>query len=189
MNMVKMARAAGVAAGLAMALPALGHDMIHVGVNQAQNKLMSHFDITFPVPIEESSLPGIPGYAGAVMGFEALLFDHADDGAFKLPDNCNIRVRVLGYDTGVFLWNDNSSAQLNVGEAFNVGTPYFHTHPIWQITEPGFGNSYKVILALEDSTGNYQTSDPFTLTFTPVPTPGAVFVLGAAGILAGRRRR
>ncbi len=179
------------AAGLmaVVAGSALAHDMVEVGLDASKKRLAAHFDITFPIALPESSIPTVPGWAGAELGFEALLFDDAIEEVYKLPDNCDIKVRIMSYTPGVFLWNDHTTAQLQVGETFNPGTPYFHTHPIWQITQPGFGQNFVVVMQLEDALGNYQTSEQFTVTFTPVPAPGAAGVLAMAGLMGRRRRR
>lgn len=192
MHMASVLASRAIAAGVVFAFAsgtALAHDMIEVGLTSSKKQLAAHFDIAAAIPIEESIFDGIPGFAGPVLGFESLLFDDEIEQVFKLPSDCDIRVRVMSFDPGVRLWNDHSTAPLEVGEAFSPGVPYFHTHPIWQITEPGFDKNYNITLALEDATGNYGTSEPFTVTFTPVPTPGAAGLLGVAGLAGLRRRR
>lgn len=175
--------------GVVVSAWAQAHDMVEVGLVSGQTRLAAHFDIHGAIPLDESFIGNVPGWAGAELGFAAMLFDDPIEGLLKLPDDCDVRVKVVGYTPGLWLWNNGTTAALNAGESYSLGEPYFHHHPIWQIDQPGFGQVFNVELVLEDALGNYAASEPFTVGFTPVPTPGAAGVLGLAGVMGLRRRR
>ena len=58
---------------------------------------------------------------------------------------------------------------MGVGDSFFIGPAPFDTHPIWNIVNGTAGNSYSLRLKVRDLNGVYTESEPFELSFTPMP--------------------
>jgi hypothetical protein len=71
------------------------------------------------------------------------------------------------------VWNDSGSAIVPIGGSYTLGAPYFHHHPLWNITSGVYGESYEIQIKFHDGTGTYTDSEPVTILFAPA-CPGDV---------------
>lgn len=103
---------------------------------------------------------------------------------------------VVGDDSTTFGWAENHNGMLmNIGESdgatrddrsFWVGTNRHMHHQIVSSTELGM---WDVTLVAFDANGRYTDADAVIFRFHVVPAPAGLAALGAAGLVAIRRRR
>src|SRR5262245_57582022 len=109
------------AALLVLSSQALAHG-INVG-RTIENRLAVSFEEPMPFPLDESTFPGVPGFAEAGPGFSSL---HEPEGdLIPLEGLSEIEFVLLAADPGMQVWNDRGDAPLAVGETFYLGFPEF----------------------------------------------------------------
>ncbi len=153
-----------------------------------------------PVPGPHELPPvnlGIHGWALADPGLLNLAGDEPGKDFFTLGAGAIVNLELVSVDPALKVWSEGFGSVLTApGQSFIVGGSVFDYHPMYHIDsdDPAFDPAteiYSVMLRLFDSgaTG-YAPSEPFTLTFTPVPEPatGLLFVLGLLGVLGPRKR-
>ncbi len=145
---------------------AQAHDEIVVGCNAA-GKLVARFDETKLYPLPASPIPGIEGYAHALPGFASALDAKPGEDFFPPDPRSNLVFVLEGADEKTAVWNDHGTGPMSAGEIFQLGHPYFDSHPIWIIEEGTAGQPYALRLRLRDTTGRYQESEVFFPRFTP----------------------
>lgn len=173
-----------IAATTASAGQALGHG-ISVG-RTIQNQLAAVIEEPMPLPLGESTFPGVPGFADADPGFASL--HEAEGDLILLQELSEIEFVLLGADAGIQVWNDRGDAPMAIGETFYLGFPEFSEHPVWNIHEGQLGDIKSLTVQLRDRTQLSADSDPIVLEFVAIPEPSSalLLVLGA-GLLARRR--
>jgi hypothetical protein len=130
-----------------------------------------HFAQKEPAPLY-TGFRGVQGWAGANLGFESIFEDMPADDLFVLPNSTNIQFVLDSADANMHLVGLDGRFVV-VGGTYELGAPYFHLHPFWNLTEGEYGNTYQLQVHLVDTTGQYTPSDPMTILFAPV-CPGDV---------------
>jgi hypothetical protein len=172
------------AAGSALAQP--HHEEIQVARN-ANGVLHMHTHAHMPFPLEPSPFPGIDGYAGAEVGLASIPSDHPAIGLFMLPNNVDIRAVLVAQDPDMQVFG--GANPLPVGGELVLDPPDIHYLPVWNIHTGSVGQEHGISFFLRDAPGSFADSQIFTITFTPLPAPGALGPAAMAGLLALRRRR
>jgi hypothetical protein len=162
---------------------ALGHEVELLVGRSAAGQIKVHAELTHAIELAPSIFPGITGHAFAEPAFHSTILEEPSEDFFLLSSSSDLRFMLLAKDPGMEVWNDTGSAFLPVGGTYFIGAPVFDTHPMWNIIGGTPGNHYSLTLKLFDTSGIHSESEPLTLTFTPVPEPGALalFLLGAIG--------
>ena len=179
----------GAALSMSLGSISLAHDELVVG-RSASGKLK--VEIAFPQPIVLPVAPvGFVGYAAGDPGYSSIFADEPLEDLFLLSPNSNIRFILVEKDPGIEVFNDTGSAFMPIGGSFFLGSPFFDSHPFWNIVSGSPGNSYTLTMKVHDTTSIYLDSDPYNVTFTPIPEPGAILTCSAATTFALtiRRRR
>jgi hypothetical protein len=139
----------------------------------ADGRLAVLIEAPQPLPLPVSIFPGIPGWANAELGFHSAFKDFPEEDFFALPDTVDVRFMLVSADPGVRLLNDHGSAWMLPGETFELGIPFFDTHPLFNIPGGTPGNSFAVRIVIQDPSGQFTDSDVVTVTFSPRNTCGA----------------
>lgn len=137
----------------------------------AMNHLKLRIEFQQPLVLEYSIFPGISGYATGEMGFHSTVFDEPTNDFYQVSTDSDFRLILLAKDPGMEVWNDHGSGFMNLGESFYVGQAPFDTHPIWNLVDGYYTNSYSLTLKLKDLNEIYPDSDPFVLNFTAEKPP------------------
>lgn len=178
-----------------------GHDHtdadLVVGRTDA-GQLAVEFNFSELIELPEISGGLLSGWGVDDPGFFNLATDEPAENFHTLAPGANIRFEVVSFDGAFRGWTQGFAGTFDdPGEYFPLGNPDFDEHPFWQIdsSDGGFDplqTQWQATGRLVDvgSTG-YAASEPFTLTFIPVPEPSplAVLVFAGAGILIRFRRR
>lgn len=165
---------------------AWAHDEVIVAGDGA-GKLAVHKDLVEPLALTDS-IGGLSGLSGFPAGLTTIIADEPGEGLFALPSSADIEFVLAGSDAGLIMLLDGL-IPMNLNDSYELGNPYFHNHPIWNVASPVFGQTYTLTGFFRDRSGALADSDEFTLTFTPVPAPGAAGLLALAGLAMSRRRR
>jgi hypothetical protein len=152
--------------GLQFAGSALAHDAIEMG-HHASGQLFPHWHQDDPAPLPISEFPGIKGWAGVTVGIEAIFKDEPEHDLFVLEESCSIQFILIAADPSLYVMNDTGTGHMKIGEAFNLGNPPFHVHPVWNLEEGIYGQTYSIQLQFHDTTGLYTDSGIVTVDFTP----------------------
>jgi hypothetical protein len=153
---------------------ACAEDDIVLGHNAAgQLKVQVGFDEPLGLPV--SVFPGIPGYATGAMGFHSAALDQPSNDFFQVSPAADFRFILLTNDPGMEVWNDHGSGYMTNGESFYVGVAPFDTHPVWNLLGGRPGDWSSLTLRFRDLNGIYLDSDPFVLSFTPIPPVLMIF--------------
>lgn len=169
-----------------MGSAALAHNPINVA-RTADGQLIDHIHAIQPEPLNPSIFPEYPGWCDFDVAVEALDKDDLKEGLFTLDSASDIDLILVASDPGVRV-AFASAEFLEVGSAYNLGHPYFHYHPAWNIYDGVVGEVYEMTFKLHDRSGIYTDSEAFSVTFTPVPAPATIALLGAFAVSARRRR-
>jgi hypothetical protein len=166
MKMAMMAAVAGLACSSASA-----HDMMYVGQNSA-GKLTIFIDpFMMPNMMVQSPYVEFDGWLQTELGMETIGEPVPEYNLYPISPLSDIRLKLVGADAGIVLQQDGFAGPLAIGDSYYLGNPYFHHHPIWNITEPEIGKLYRLTFVLHDLTGMYPDSAPFTITFGCTPCP------------------
>ena len=176
-----------VATTAALAAQASAHNPINIA-RTAGGQLTHHIHAQQPEPLNPSVFPEYPGWADFDVAIEALDKDHEDDGLFTLDSAANIDLRVVAADQGVRVAFALAEF-IEPGTSFNLGHSYFHFHPAWNIFEGEIGHIYEITFQLHDRTGMYADSEPFNVSFTPIPAPAGIVAMSLGFAACTRRRR
>lgn len=129
-------------------------------------------------------------------GFFSLDVDLPAEGIFMLEPEAELRYEVISFDPAFKGWTQGFAGIFDdPGEQFVLGGPPFDEHPFWHIDsdDPAFDPGQTIWQAtgrlIDVGTTNYLPTDPFTLSFTPVPEPASAMLVLIAGLWAIRRRR
>ena len=143
---------------------------IHVG-RSAAGQLKVEAELPQPHELEPSVFPGITGYATGLIGVHSVEFDEPTNDFLQLAVTADLRFVLLAKDAGMEMWNDTGTGFLGIGGTYYLGQPSFDLHPIWNIVTGVPGIEYSLTLKIHDVNGIYSDSDPFVLSFTPMPPP------------------
>jgi hypothetical protein len=135
----------------------------------------------------------INGWALDEPGFLGLSKDEPLEDFFVLEDGAQIQLEVLSFDLAFQGWTPGFASIFHLpGDVWTIGGAEFDEHPTWHINSdhPGFDPNQvewqATFRLLDVGSTAYNPSEPITLTFTNVPEPGG---LGLLGLMAGLRRR
>lgn len=157
-------RAALLAAAVVVASPALAHDVLDIA-RSSTGQLRVHHHIPMPMMLPESFIAGFDGWANVEPGFQTLAEDDPGHGLFMLSPACHLEFELLSVDAGLIVWNDTGAAPMSVGERFDLGSPFFHVHAIWNIPPATGPGVYSATVRIHDTAGLYTPSAPVTLSF------------------------
>jgi hypothetical protein len=137
------------------------------------------------------------GWAAIEPGMRSLESDEPKEDFFVLGAGATVALELVSIDPALKVWSPGFVSVLSApGNSFILGGSEFDTHPTYHIDsmDPGFDpgvNQFSATFRLFDlgPTG-YAPSEPFPLTFTPIPEPATslLFILGALGVAAGGAR-
>ena len=161
---IPIIQVAALLAALAPPLAAQAHPELIVGCNGA-GKLVVHFDDAKPYPLAASRFLGIEGYADAVPGFSSLLEAKPKNDVFPPDSKSNIVFIFEGADDGIVVWNDHGTGAMRPGETFQLGNPFFDSHPIWNIAAGTAPKPLAVRMRVRDTAGIHTESDVFAPRF------------------------
>lgn len=155
----------------ALASTGLAHDEI-LAVGDGKGSIRVHADYVAPIYLDQN-LPGFAGIGGFPLGITTAFVDEPAEGIYVLPETSNM-VFVLTYtDAGLTMFKDGG-VPLEVGEGYQLGTPYFHVHPVWTVVNPTLGQSYQLRGYFRDTTGAMADSEEFSIDFVALFAPGCV---------------
>lgn len=183
---VAAAGIAGVAGTFDAASRALAHGEVFIGRRAAGRLALDLSDYPVPFPLEESFLPGFPGFAAADLGIVAAVEDRPADDFLMLSDQSNIELVIASTTPGIVFYN--GLVPLSPGQAFPCGAPIFHLHPVINVPGGDAGQTYFIDVFARDLNNIHEASATVRLEFETVPTPGVLGV-SAMGLLVGARRR
>lgn len=164
------ALAACVACGV-VSCAAHAHDMMYVG-QTSTGRLTIYIDPAIvPNMMYQSIYPEFGGWVQTEFGIETIGGPIPEYNLYPISPLADVRLVLVSGDPGIVLQKDEFQGPLLVGESYYLGNPYFHQHPIWNITEPEIGKIYKLTFILHDLNGVYTDSAPFTITFGCIPCP------------------
>lgn len=179
-------------------LISLGHE--HGGMHH-ENMLDVMFDWEMPHTFSKS-LFGLPGWSEDMLSFEEIIDDihdpHWHDGVVPITGGTKIQAVFTRFDAGLSAYDpfDLSTRLDEPGATFTVGTggTDFNRAIVWNLdpSAPGFDAGAGVWTAdfyIRDASGTHMDSMVYTMSFKVIPAPGAMALLGGAGLLVGRRRR
>jgi len=151
-------------AAAVIASPALAHDEIAIG-RTADNRLALHVHVPMPFILPESVFVDLPGWTHFEPAIISSPTDDPGEDFFQLASDCNIQMVLVGTDPAASLLSDDGSHWMTPGETYQLGSPFFHFHPIWNLA-PGTGpGQHEIRLFLRDTTGRYTDSETYTFTF------------------------
>jgi hypothetical protein len=189
-----------------------GHDHIFVGVNADETFGTSDDNLLFiygvPSVIE---LTPTGDYIGDKQIYVAELdcWHSAEEEAHLLnpidateqPD-WNILLQRVSYSDSTNFWMEDESTTLEIltsnGSTYNFDAPawddeegwYFHNHTEFLALASGAGETFTATFKLFDNgTTNFADSAEYTLTFTTIPEPATLTLLGAGLVSIFRTRR
>lgn len=185
-----------IAANAAVAGDPHGHDEdVVVGITGA-SQLAVEFDPSEILDLPEILLGPLSGWGIDDPGFLSLEADEPVEDFFVLGAGADIRYEVVSFDAALKGHTQGFASIFDdAGEFFELGSPDFDEHPFWQIdsADPGFDPGQATWQAtgrlVDVGTTGYAPSDPFTLTFRPVPEPGSLALLATGLAVHVRRRR
>ena len=142
-------------------------------------------------------------------GFANFDVDEADEGLFVVPDGTVVAFELLSTDGPFRVYDPFFDAIVPAGGSFELGSVSrdpitgavisgFDDHPWWTVdtTDATFDEavfeytiSFRLLDVRNDGVTPLAPTDPITVTFSRIPTPGTAAVLGLAGLAAARRRR
>ncbi|MFN0242285.1 MAG: hypothetical protein ACKVWV_05275 [Planctomycetota bacterium] len=143
-----------------------GHPEMVVGRN-AENELAIVVEGEQPFRLPASRFVGIEGYSDGAPGFRSLAEPTPDGKLVPIDPASNIEFVFLGADEGLFVFNDRGTGYMKPGEVFKVGTPFFDTHPVWNLPKGDSKKTYSLKVRLRDSTKKHKDSAEITATFAP----------------------
>lgn len=154
-----------IALSLAAQSPDSAHSEIIIGQSRGgQLKAQIHFPL--PVRLPVSPFMGFDGWASGMPGLASNPLTDPDADMFPLSPCAILSFVLVHEDRGIHVWNDTGSAYLRPGNALFLGTPYFDSHPVWNIIDAVPGMSYSLRMFDHDHSGELRDSEIFTLTFT-----------------------
>jgi hypothetical protein len=139
----------------------------------------------------------IHGWALADPGLLNLAADEPAEDFFALASGAAVNLELLSSDPALKVWSEGFGSVLTApGNSFVIGGSQFDYHPTFHVDshDPNFDPGvqlYSATFRLFDTGATaYMPSEPFTLTFMPVPEPttALLFGVGVLGVLGKRVR-
>lgn len=142
--------------------------------------------LELPIPLDESTIPGIPGFAADEPGLVSL--DVSGEGFDPIDPLSEIELVFIGGDPEIQMWAEGAAQPLAPGETLYLGLAPFHAHAIWNINDGELGGVYELSFQFRDRSGIATTSDPISLNFTAVPEPNSLLLAALGSVFLYRRR-
>ncbi len=185
---------------LGLAAPATAHDdhgditVGRTGITQpTATRLAIEADLDSPVFLAPAS--GLAaGWTSGHPGFNALAGDEPDERFWTLASGAQVRLEVVSISGGLAVVQPGGGAIADAaGESVLLGGATLHAHPTWYAQASTLGSGWTGTLTatfrlIDTGTTGYESSDPFTMTFTNVPEPTAAILLGLGALGLVRRR-
>lgn len=149
--------------GLVVSTLAWGHDECLVG-HDGLGTLHAHEDFMEPLVLDQMFM-GFPGIGGAPLGLANLPADEPD--IFALPPTVNIGFILTGAHPKLSMWN--GLTEMNIDDAYMLGAPFFHFHPVWTLENAEPGVTYSLTGFFRDFNGGFADSEEITMDFSLTP--------------------
>ncbi len=185
---MKRTRAALITTSAFLATRAFSQDPIFIAADE-QNRLIYRVEYPLPVRLEPSQFEKFNGWISFGVGFEPLSDDEPENGMFALSELSDIEFVLLTADPDMHVYTRDRTRFLEVGETYHLGNPYFHHHPVWELTHGKLGEEHSLTLQFRDRTGMYESASPLTMTFITVPAVSSTSAMMGGLAVAMRRRR
>lgn len=155
------------AAVAAAAAPVLAHDELSVGHNNSGRlTVLNEGSHAF---LLDMNIPGFPGMSGFPLGLANLTADEPTLGMFVLPNTVNIGFVLSKNDPELTMWNGTTA--MVAGDAYMLGAPFFHYHPVWSIAGGVHTQHYHLHGFFRDFSGQYSDSPEVIIEFEVPPPP------------------
>ncbi len=142
-------------------------------------------------------------------GFANFDTDEPDEGLFVVPDGTVVAFELISASPAFTVYDLTFDNIVAPGTNIELGSVQrdaltgdvisgFDDHPWWtvDVNSPGYDPSvfsydltFRLVDLRTDGIAPLAPTDPITVTFTRIPTPGTAALLGLAGLGAMRRRR
>ena len=154
--------------------------------------------VNSPGPNELPPVSGLlNGWAADEPGLKSPDGDDPTNDFFTLGAGAIINLQLMSIDPALNVWSPGFVTRLNMpGNSLVIGGAEFDTHMTYHIDvdDPAFDpgqDVYSATFRLFDlGTTGYVPSEPFSLSFTPVPEPATIGLFGVVtlGLLVNRLR-
>jgi hypothetical protein len=148
--------------GAAVAHP--HHYEMLIGRNSS-GQLLMYTHSQMPFKLNRSIFPGFDGWADAGVEFSSLDFEYPALDIYDITPTAHIQAFLVSEDPGIHV--HNGLPVLPVGQYLDLGVPYIHFGPVWNIYDGVPGQVFHMQFYFHDATGQFADSEVFTVLLTP----------------------